>query len=373
LIALQWPLTLYEGGLLGLQRHVLFNSLVVIMTALRTIGVVLFLWLVSPSIVNFFLWQIVVSVVHVTLIAVLFWRSLPPSHRAPRIDVRLARRVWHFAAGMTGSTLSWFILSQLDKIILSGIISLEAFAYYALASSIANSLRLMVASPVFNAVYPRFSTVAAVDDEEQLRSFYHLGSQLMAALVFPIAAVLGFFSYEISVLWIGTSTAAQSMAPIASILIIGASLSALESVPYALELAHGWTSLGLILNMGSIAFYIPAMLVLVNQFGAIGAAAGWAVLCAIRILILLLMTHRRLLRGEAKHWLWTDNIPSLLGSVTVVLIGKYLVNNITSIFPIVMSLAVVFGLAFAVSIFSARQLRAWVLDQITNRWRIATP
>ncbi len=373
LIALQWPLTLYEGGLLGLQRHVLLNSLMVIMTALRTIGVVLFLQLVSPSIVNFFLWQIGVSVAHVALITLLFWHSLPPSHRTPRIDVRLARRVWHFAAGMTGSTLSWFILSQLDKIILSSAIGLEAFGYYVLASSMANSLRLVVASPVFNTVYPRFSALTELAGEEQTRSFYHFSSQLLAVLAFPIAAVLGFFSYEIILLWIGSPIAAQSVAPIASLLIIGTGLSALESIPYALQLAHGWTSIGLSLNVGSIVLYVPIVLVMVRQLGAVGAAASWAVLGGIRILLLVLITHRRTLKGEAKHWLWVDNVPPLLGCLGVVLLGKYLISNITSSLAMIMSLLIVSVAAFAVSTLSVRQMRVWVLDQIASHRRIAIP
>jgi O-antigen/teichoic acid export membrane protein len=371
LIVLQWPLTLYEGGLLGLQRHVLLNTLSVAMTALRTIGAVLFLWLVSPTIVNFFLWQIVASLVHVALITMLFWRNLPPLARAPRLDVRLARRVWQFAAGMTGNTLAWFILSQLDKIILSGAISLEAFGYYTLASSMANSLRLMVASPIFNAIYPRFSALAAVADARQLRSFYHLGAQLIAVLIFPLAAVLGIFSYEITLMWIGMPLAAQSMAPLAGALIIGTSLSALEAVPYALGLAHGWTSLGLLINVGSILIYVPTVLLMVKEFGAIGAAVSWAAVGAIRILLLVPLTHRRLLKGEALRWFWADNCAPLLGAVTVVLLGRLIVSGLTSTLALITCWLVVLAVALIVSTLLARDMRVWTLAQIERRWRAA--
>ena len=89
LIVLQWPLTLYEGGLLGLQRQVLYNGLLISVTTLRTFGAVVFVEVTAASIVNFFLWQIGVSLIQVVLLTVLFWRSLPASHHTPRVDLRL--------------------------------------------------------------------------------------------------------------------------------------------------------------------------------------------------------------------------------------------------------------------------------------------
>jgi O-antigen/teichoic acid export membrane protein len=371
LIVLQWPLTLYEGGLLGLQRQVLFNSLLVTMTTLRTVGVVFFFWAVAPSIVNFFLWQIIVSVAHVVLITVLFWRSLPPAHRTPRIDLRLVQRVWHFAAGMMGSTLSWFVLSQSDKIILSSVVSLALFGFYALASAIANSLSILVAGPVFNATFPRFSTLIALGDREQTRLFYHFSSQLIAVLVFPLGAVLAGFSYEIVLLWIGNPVTARAVAPIAGILIVGTILSVLKSIPYAVQLAHGWPAIGLRINVGSLVWYIPTMLVLINQFGAIGAATGWVALNATQLLLVLFATHQRVLKGEVGRWIWADNILPLLGPILVVLLGKRLVNGITSPWVIIIALIGVMAVALAVSVASAHQVRKWVWLQIAGQRRIA--
>ncbi|MFH0888010.1 MAG: polysaccharide biosynthesis protein, partial [Planctomycetota bacterium] len=59
-MALQMPTGFYSGGLMGLQRQVLLNVINICISTLRGAGAVLILWLVSPTIQAFFLWQIVI-------------------------------------------------------------------------------------------------------------------------------------------------------------------------------------------------------------------------------------------------------------------------------------------------------------------------
>src|SRR3990172_3106780 len=49
-VAFQWPMSLYSGGLMGLQRQVILNAINVVMATFRGLGAVLILWLVSPTV-----------------------------------------------------------------------------------------------------------------------------------------------------------------------------------------------------------------------------------------------------------------------------------------------------------------------------------
>ena len=57
-MALRWPVSLYSGGLMGLQKQKLLNVINVIEATIRGLGAVLVLWLISPTIQAFFIWQI---------------------------------------------------------------------------------------------------------------------------------------------------------------------------------------------------------------------------------------------------------------------------------------------------------------------------
>lgn len=367
--ALQWPLSFYEGGLLGLQQQVLLNSLKVVMATLSGGGAVLILWLVSPKITTFFSWQIFTSGLYVALITVLLWRSLPPARRRPRIDFGLVRQVWHFAAGMSGITVSALILTQLDKVILSKVLSLEKFGYYTLAGVLASGL-YMIITPVFNAIFPRFSALAARGDEEVLILAYHRGTQLMAVLVLPVAIVVMLFSQDILLLWTGSIEAARNAAPIASVLVVGTALNGLMNLPYALQLAYGWTGIGLRINTAFIITLVPATIFLATRYGAVGAATVWVALNAIYMAIGIPLTHRRLLKGEGRRWFTQDVGLPLVGAILVGWVGRGLIVGPMSPLLAAVSLSAVLIIALASTVLAADHVRLWVLSQLSRPWRV---
>ena len=82
------------------------------------------------------------------------------------------------------------ILTQLDKIILSKVLTLEAFGYYSLAWMVASGLYYVV-SPIFSALFPRFSQLATLDNSQALIQLYHRSCQLMSViLAFMILSIL---------------------------------------------------------------------------------------------------------------------------------------------------------------------------------------
>ena len=53
-VAMRFPMALYQGGLMGLQKQVLVNTILIANGTLRGIGAILVLWLISPTITAFF-------------------------------------------------------------------------------------------------------------------------------------------------------------------------------------------------------------------------------------------------------------------------------------------------------------------------------
>lgn len=73
-----------------------------------------------------------------------------------------------------GVTLLAILLTQIDKVLLSRLLTLEAFGFYTLAASVAGVL-YVVTSPVTNAFYPRMVELITCDDQSALASLYHQG------------------------------------------------------------------------------------------------------------------------------------------------------------------------------------------------------
>lgn len=304
-ISFQWPFGLYSGGLLGLQRQVLLSGINVSVATLRGAGAVIVLWKLSPTLQAFFLWQAGVGLLQTALAGWFLWRSLSHTQAGASFQSELLRATWRFAAGMSGITVMSVILTQMDKIILSRLLSLEMFGYYILAGALAASIYLLVV-PVFSALYPRFTQLVSLGDEAGLKQLYHHSCQLMSVLILPGSVVAALFSRQIILLWTGNPTTVANTHPVFSVLVIGTALHGLMHLPYALQLAHGWTKLAFYINVVAVVILAPSLTLAAAAYGAIGAAFIWAILNSGFVVVGIQLMHRRLLRGEQWRWYVQD-------------------------------------------------------------------
>ncbi|MBI5024579.1 MAG: oligosaccharide flippase family protein [Candidatus Omnitrophica bacterium] len=318
-MAFQWPASLYNAGLMGLQRQVLINVVRVVFTTLQYGGAVLILWFVSPTILTFFFWQLFIGVTNTLVLRASLWKTLPGTRLKAGFSGSLLKKNWRFAAGMTGISALATILTQLDKIILSKMLTLEFFGYYILAFSVANILSQLV-SPISLALFPKFSQIVAGGGEESLASLYHKGCQCIAVTVLPIAVTIAVFSKQILFLWLGNPVTVQNTYFLLTFIVIGTAINALVTLPFILQLAHGWTKLSFFKNVIAAILYVPLLIWLARDYGALGATTAWIILNLGYFLFEIPIMHRRLLKREMRAWYLLDvAVPMIIVCVTILL------------------------------------------------------
>ena len=325
-IAFQWPIAFYSGGLMGLQRQVLLNGINMVVATFRGFGAVLVLWLVSATVEAFFIWQILIVAVQVSLLAYFLWKSLPPAPARPRYRPELLKNIWRFAAGMTTLAVTATILRQTDKIILSRLLTLEQFGYYSLASVGAMTL-FRILGPIFESIYPQFTRLVESKDDAGVISLYHKSAQLVSALILSSALVISMFSRDLLLLWTRSPLTANNAHLVMSILMMGTALNCVIHVPYALQIAHGWTKLAFAVDSVSILLLVPLMILLTRWFGAPGAAWVWVLLNLGYVFVSVPIMHRRLIKDEKWAWYFQDLGPPLLVAVGMVLVGRLLISD----------------------------------------------
>jgi hypothetical protein len=142
----------------------------------------------------------------------------------------------------------------------------------------------------------------ARNDENAIRILYHKSSQIMALAICPLAALMVVDSYAIVFAWTGSPVIAFATAPLVSLLAVGTGLNGLMHLPHALQLAYGWTRIGLLTSVMLVALLVPTIFIVVPRYGARGGAAVWVALNLISVTVTVPLTHRRLLRGEGLKW-----------------------------------------------------------------------
>lgn len=307
----------YRGAIQGLQHMVWLNSAQATLATLRWAGAAGVLIWVEQSIGAFFIWQGLVSVASLLILARQTYRYLPRAGRPAQFDGEAIRAIRRFAGGMAAITLLALLLTQVDKLLLSKLVPLAEFGLYTLAATVATALLLLVV-PLANAVSPRFTELVTRADESALSDTYHRASQWVAVLLIPSALVMAAFAEPLLWAWTGDRALAQQAAPLLAVLALGTMCNGFMHVPYMAQLAHGWTGLAARVNVVAVVIIVPAILWAVPRYGAIGAAWVWLALNAGYVLIGIHFMHRKILPGE--QWRWYGRAVGLPLLVTGVIV-----------------------------------------------------
>jgi O-antigen/teichoic acid export membrane protein len=301
LIAVRWPIALYQNALLGAQRLGTASALSALagtLSVAASVAVVTWLW---PRPQALFVTQAVVSLLHAIAARQVAWRALGGRGESTA-DFGSLRGVWRFGAGMGGVAITGIALTQLDKALLSKMLPLAAFGEYMLAVTAVGGLAVCL-TPLFNTIFPDFTARVARGQSDELTSHYQQSTQVFAILYLPIVAALGWYAQDLVWAWTGQRETAAAVAPIIAVLCIGSAINGLMYFPYSLQLAHGLSRIPLTINTALLVLTAPAVVVLARKFGAMGGAMAWAGLQLVYLFVGSHVTHRRIAIGSAAAWL----------------------------------------------------------------------
>jgi len=371
--AIRFMESVYRSSIVGLQRQVLYNVVNSAMVTLRGLGAVGVLVWVSASIEAFFIWQGLVSIATLIILAVTTYASLPRAERTGRFSLEVLRGVWKFAGGMIGITFLALLLTQVDKILLSKLLSLSDYGYYTLAAVVAGALYMVIA-PITQAFYPRLCELHARNDQAALIDTYHKGAQLVSVFAGSVAIVVILFAETFLRLWTQDPDLAQRTSTLLSLLMLGNLLNGLMHIPYMTQLAHGWTRLAVRINIVAVAVIVPAILWATPRFGAEGAAWVWVGLNSGYVLIGVHFMYRRILGTEKWRWYAQDVFsPLLVGSAAagaIALLWNAESNNFADISLLILA-AVITLTATILSTSIPRQLLQQTVKSAFKKWKIA--
>lgn len=368
-VAFQWPRTLYASGLMGVQRQAAYNLLSSITVTVSSIGGVLVIWLVSPTIQALVAWSIAISLTDTLLTGWLLRRSLPEAPARPAFSARLLKDIWRFAAGMTGISVMSVILTQVDKMILVKVLPLDAFGYYNLASRVAAGLYFLI-NPISAAFFPRFSQLLLIGDRQELVRLYHRACQLMSAVVLPVTIVLTFFAADFLMLWTRNAAIVANSSMMLALLAIGTAINGLMNLPVTLQLASGGTRLVFYTHTVAVILMGPFIYLMSSRYGGLGAAWVWLVLNCGYVAFFLPIIHRRLLPGQLRVWFLMDVGAPLAAALAVAGVWRQVAGTPDSPGWMLFNLAAVSLLTPLAAALAAPQIRDLVLQHLPGKAKL---
>lgn len=297
--ATQLAMSLYSGGLMGLQLQARANAYAVVFSMVRSGLVLVPLWF-EPDLRVYFAWQLGSSLLFLLLLRGALWRALGGAGGAQFALHRL-QPVFRYALGMMGMAIVAALNTQMDKLVTSFMLTLKDYAVYSLAA-VASQAPMMLTLPVALALLPRLTQHVEARRDELLRHDYLQYARLIAVIAAAVAAFCVYWAEPLVRLWTSDVAVAQQAAPVLQLLMAGSLLLSLQLMPYHLALAHGHNATNL--KLGAIFLVLNPLLMwfLTREYGLIGAAAPWGVMNLTALLVLGYALNRRFVPDIAARW-----------------------------------------------------------------------
>lgn len=279
----QFPGTLYRSFLAGAQEQVTLNVVAVTGLLLRHVGGVSLL-LIWPQLSTYLIWQAGIAILETAVRQHLAWKILGVRRGDVTWNSAALSSIWPAVAKMSGAVILGALTTQMDKIILSRMLPIEQFGYYAIASTISQGV-LNLIYPLVQAISPRMMQLSL--HPVALRTLNIKLARSIAIMV--IAGAVGFIVAGEWVLgfWLKNPKAVAVVHPLLSILLIGSALNAFYHVGYFNWLATGMVRRILLVNVASLVVCLAVTPPLVSIHGVIGATFGFIAMNAIGLAISL--------------------------------------------------------------------------------------
>lgn len=295
----RWLSSVYRAGMVGVDRQGTLNAVVVGFAVIRAALVVPVIarW---PQIEVFFLWQLGAILGESLTMRWLLGREI----KAPLLTRTFSRATLSARAGLSlsiaFSALVWAATTQIDKVILSKVLSLQAFGEFSLAALLASGI-LLLANPIQQAFIPHFAAGSVGESRNIVRS-YLLASEITMIVVIPLAMIFAIAPDLVLRLWSATAPSAPRAWRVLQCYAVGNACSAIAELVFLVQCAQGNLSMQIKGNVGFLVILVPAFFFGALNDGAVGVAYAWLALSLIRVLVWVSVVHRKFLPGINMKW-----------------------------------------------------------------------
>lgn len=296
-IGFQLLLRFYMGGLLGLEKQVKANVIQVGWGIMRN-GFVVVLVMFIPTLEMFFFWQTISTILFTVILKLSLEKILIGKYSFdinPKIERVVFKRIWQFAGGMLLISVVAALNTQMDKLAISKLLSLENLGYYTLAISLSQGIIVLV-NPIATALLPRFTSLYSAEKREEASSLFSKVSLFVSILVFTLMTNMSFYAKDLIWIWTGKMDLALHTFTLIPIVVFAYSMLSLQVIPYNIAIANGYTRLNNILGLVSLVATIPGYLISTKIYGSIGAATVFCIVQTITTFLYLYFINKKFIK-----------------------------------------------------------------------------
>ena len=266
------PRAFYAGILRGLQRFEFTNLIDVGFSGVQQVGTIVVL-ILGGGLLDIAWWYAACYALSILAYLGTSGRLASWSALAPGFSYAVLKRNFAYASRMASLSLTAMVHSQADRAIVSKLLPLSTFGYYAIAGGAASRGTLLTGA-IAQAAFPNFSELFKRGNRDALVSQYRKLQDLICFGTVPIFAAILFATLPLFSYVLNAQAAKMLLWPL-TFLCLGYYMNGTLNAPYIVSLAVGKPGIVARLNFYALFAVLPVTFALVYFFGLIGAGLSW--------------------------------------------------------------------------------------------------
>jgi O-antigen/teichoic acid export membrane protein len=276
--AIECPMRIFDAGLRAQERWVSANSITIITSVTSALAIVGCLYLGYGLVVMGYV-VLVVTIVSMVLVTVVFVKLCPMIHLRPSmVTFSRLRELVLFGLLTTIITLAYSLSLQSHRLIIGKLVSLEAVAIYAVATSLVERVRSIVWAPL-QVSWPRFALLDGQNNHQEVNRLFLRTTRFTSILASGIILLVMVVGPPFIHLWVGEGFEAAYQVLI--ILAIGCLIESSLYVSDSLMSATGHQRARALLASVEGILGITLSILLCYKMGLAGVAIGFTISVAL--------------------------------------------------------------------------------------------
>ncbi|WP_447825480.1 oligosaccharide flippase family protein [Aeromonas salmonicida] len=358
-ISLRWLSALNKGVVLGAEEFVWNSKLSIFISTIRYVGVIASMSIWGDTLLVFFIHQLVVVIIEFFIIKIKTMKLIPKCNETVPISFGGIKSRLVFAVPVALSAMLWIGLSQIDKVILSRTLSIDAYGMYSMAS-VAAGMLFMLATPITTTFIPKLTSFK--DDHDRLFYFYRQLTVIMLLVIGSVGITSFFSGDEIIMLWTNDPLVAEKIGSIFSLIALGNAVLLLGGGAFCLQIALGNAKYHMIGYTLLLLIYSPLVIYFGCQGATLAIAWSWLIVSCIFTIFYIGYVHWQIVNIHAREWMVTLCRTLLIAFLVG---GGYELLHIEIVdrFGAFLSISLLFIMTFSSIAFSNKKIMLVILNR----------
>ena len=314
-ICIQLIAHLYSGCLFGLDRQIEANIYSVTWSAVKNIGVVGIVCVVSKDLRVFYLYHIICDLVYTLSLRINIINKIrTAANKWSFRDITIIRKIYKYAMSIFVISIVALVNKQIDKIVISKYLSFTELGAYNLAITL-GSLTTFFAIAMHTSVFSKFTSRASTGKYDYLTESYMKYNRMTNIITGCLGAFVSMFSIPLIEVWTGNNTYSEMLSVAAPIIVIATCVTEFQEVPYALALSYKNTRINMRLGIA----YLPVVILLsifgIRRYGLIGVAVVHLVIMLSQTIIYTLVVWKKYIRRNIFKYVMDTYLPLCMSYV----------------------------------------------------------